>query len=98
MQLKLGLHFEWPFEMLPVSLDAFLLPPAPERRHVFPATAIAIEQMPMVYQRMERDNVDYVAQTVLLDAHASSHWGKNYFVGICPTLTRARAGANGFYL
>ena len=65
---------------------------------MFPATEIAIERMLMIYQRMERDNVDYVAQTVLLDVHASSHWGKNYFVGICPTLTRARAGADGFYL
>ena len=98
IKLTRGLHFEWPCEMHPVSLDDFLLPPSLERWPVFPATAIAIERMLMIYQRMERDNVDYVAQTVLLDAHASSHWGKNYFVGICPTLTRARAGADGFYL
>ena len=90
--------FQWPPSLArKTHIDEFLLPVQPGSHPILPTSNTCLTNLIALWERLPSD-IDPRSTTVVLDPHSSLGRGKNFKIGICPTLTRARCGCGGFYI
>ena len=87
--------FEWPRALPQVNIESILDTSLPS---CLPTTKTSLECLEHILTDVEKAGHNPSTDFIICDVHQSLKFGLNWQLDISPTLTRTRAGSNGFFI